>query len=54
MNVGVGRENFSFTGGKAPAGLTTYMDVDYVKVMPNKDTVLENSKKSVYYKDVNW
>lgn len=54
MNVGVGRENFGFTGGKAPAGLTTYMDVDYVKVMPNKDTVLNNSKKSLYYKNVNW
>lgn len=61
MNVGVGRANNNgnednYPGG-AQAGLDTWMDVDWVKVYPNKDTILDNSrgdKGCEYYKDVQW
>lgn len=61
MNVGVGRANNNgkeddYPGG-AQAGLETWMDVDWVKVSPNKDTILDNSRGTngcEYYKDVQW
>lgn len=61
MNVGVGRANNNgnednYPGG-AQKGLETWMDVDWVKVSPNKDTILDNSRGTngcEYYKDVQW
>ncbi len=61
MNVGLGRANNNgnednYPGG-AQKGLETWMDVDWVKVSPNKDTILDNSRGvngCEYYKDVQW
>ena len=61
MNVGLGRANNNgnednYPGG-AQKGLDTWMDVDWVKVSPNKDTILDNSRGvngCEYYKDVQW
>ena len=61
INVGVGRANNNgkednYPGG-AQKGLDTWMDVDWVKVSPNKDTILDNSRGvngCEYYKDVQW
>ncbi|MEI0797155.1 glycoside hydrolase family 16 protein [Brachyspira intermedia] len=62
INVGVGRSHSNNGGedgyaGGAQAGLDTWMDVDWVKVMPNKDTILDNSRGAngcEYYRDVQW
>lgn len=56
MNVGLGRAKDNYPGG-AQKGLDTWMDVDWVKVSPNKDTILDNSRGvngCEYYKDVQW
>ena len=58
INIGVGRSdnegNEDDYPGGAQKGLETWMDIDWVKVTPNKDTIIENSKDCEYYKDVKW
>ena len=46
MNMGVGRASDGYPGG-ALDGFSAHMDVDYVRVTPNNDTIVRDCP---YYK----
>ena len=49
MNMGVGRSSDGFPGG-AENGFKAHIDVDYVKVTSNKDTIVQDC---LYYQSEN-